>query len=53
MVVQIRCAIVNLVNAGCIDYNTGAIYFEKWPMVPMIVDPIMAHYRLGTRKTTK
>ena len=47
---QVRCCVVNLVNTGCIDYNTGTMYFEKWPITPNIIDPIMAHYRLGTQK---
>ena len=47
---QVRCAIVNLVINECIDYNTGEIFFEQWPIVPNIIDPIMAHYRLATGK---
>ena len=46
---QARCGIINLVNSGCINYNSGRVDFTDWPIVPNIVDPIMAQFRLATR----
>ena len=43
---QVRCGIVNLIDTGVLDYITGRLKKQDWPLLPQLLDPLTARFHM-------